>query len=779
MIRVVLAAFFGFWLVGVLLSVQLLIPDPPPPSSSPQPPQPQPSSSSQSTSSPISSLASQTEQLSQLLALKRSKLRRLAIRARIAAEAEADRARTANNTTPLATLTRATDNTDDENGWRRFLAAAHARSERFRELVAVRAAAIRSAAASDRRHAFCLDSVPWCYAPLPPAPPAPPGDGDELKWLELEFAQLNRPLVFGDDDAAVDAPRRRSALFTLTPGRSGTQFFRHLLGAAANVSCFKPETRSTNVPIAAHDPINCTSYFLEPRRATQALRHDVKVGSVLSVLTHFRMPPTLHYCEVNSVTVKAWSDVLVGSALWRDVVDAPINFVVLRRNMARNVKSLVETRWLDSPSDRCSRMAYAAGEPAAFLPRCPDSDSVVDRTIAHLFDVEARTQALVLRAVRLEAARRASATPLAGLSPRALAALRGAGHSRVFEVCLEQLSPEAIADAVRAEGTLADAAIAERAASLARKNAVTLLDDMRYDVRQPVLDQVLSRSWTGDEATLDLFEGGSLDLSPKVRRVSLDMLTPDFIQGRIDAYRARCAAAGIVLPDAPQAAADGCSALKPLPADGTRVRSPRHAPYNKFGAVSATTFRPSTAAPATATPAPSSTTTSAASKAKHTLPSVMPPIAEDWADSEGQSDEDDSFGDDANASLQFFDSSVADNDDAAAHEQQLAALNAVQRRSRRIVPSPTPADAQPPHVRSSSANLAEPPLGAIHQRAAVPALLRATRGNADDVAGALADLHELEQAGAQNRDAFSLRRAFERLDELADVDAQRLRGKQL
>jgi hypothetical protein len=37
---------------------------------------------------------------------------------------------------------------------------------------------------------------------------------------------------------------------------------------------------------------------------SQAWRHAVKVGSIISILKHFRTPPGLHHCEVNPVLVK-------------------------------------------------------------------------------------------------------------------------------------------------------------------------------------------------------------------------------------------------------------------------------------------------------------------------------------------------------------------------------------------------------------------------------------------------------------------------------------------
>jgi hypothetical protein len=849
-----LALLFGFWLVGTLLSVQLLLLAPP--ATPPPPPPPLPSVPPSSPDNVVDELSSQLAQVSQLLALKRTKLRRLATRARIVAEADAERAAVSDGGKSNASVGSGSDQLASAAGLsafdaflRRIGPPAHARMELFRRVVSLRSDVIRADlldgptddGVDRRRHGFCIDHVPWCYAPVAPAPPLPPADADDLKWLELELAQLNRSLTFAAE-LPPPVPSQRTAIFTLTSGRSGTQYFRHLLGTAANVSCFKPALHSTNAPISAQDPINCTSFFREPRQATQAHRHDAKIGSVVSVLTHFRMPRSTHYCEVNPVTVKAWSDVLVGSSLMRELVDLPTNFVVLRRNMALTVKSMVELRWLDESPERCPRMMYDVGEPASFLARCdlrngkPDGArwDVIDRTIAHLFDVEARTQAMVLRALRLEAARRVvPPPPPAALSARARDALRGATNARVFEVCLEQLSPEAITAAMRADnGTLDDMLtplISARALRLARKNIATLLEDMQYQVRSDALEQITARSWTNDDAAIDL-EGGVLDMSLAARRVPLAILTPEYIQSRIDAFRSRCTANGVALPDAPHAAVDGCSALTPLPISGTRVWSPRNAPYNRA-------VMPSATKPSPTSTTTTATTTTSTTKARRTL-QVVPPINEDEIgeedeDQEEKEEEEEPFSDDGE--LRFFESDAngGDVDDAAAlHEQQLAALNAVHR-SRRLAPFPPPpsplvvAKAQPPlplfnelnfqalrqrssqhsdresseellsapipplppapHVRSSAASVpaliahqleAAAAFGAIHaQRSNLP--LRAGRDDRD-VGGALADL---QQAAEKNRHGFDVRRAFERLNQLTakqqeDETQQRLRGRQ-
>jgi hypothetical protein len=222
----------------------------------------------------------------------------------------------------------------------------------------------------DKRTRSVSPTRPGATRRCPRAPPLPPADTDDLAWLEAEF-RLRRLAAW-----SISMPRRSfrhacaGAAVAAVHAHAGP-LGHALLQArarhcATNVSCFHPP-KASDRPLSSHDPIRCGVDFHEPRNATHAHRHAVKAGSLVSILKHFRMPPHWHYCEVNPVTVKQWSDVLVGSPLLRDAADRPTNLIVLRRNMARTAKSMIEAGWFSTAVEppgvpvaeqRCARMLY-------------------------------------------------------------------------------------------------------------------------------------------------------------------------------------------------------------------------------------------------------------------------------------------------------------------------------------------------------------------------------------------------------------------------------------
>lgn len=120
----------------------------------------------------------------------------------------------------------------------------------------------------------------------------------------------------------------------------------------------------------------------------------------------------------------------------------------------------------ETSASRCSHMLYEINDAVSFLQQCRSGHSgndddadrwdVLDRAIAHVFDVEARTQvnptsrwkqnfqqktcvqALVRRSLRLNALRTKNRDEMEQMSHEVQSVYSGAGDTKVFEICLEQ-----------------------------------------------------------------------------------------------------------------------------------------------------------------------------------------------------------------------------------------------------------------------------------------------------------------------------------------------------
>lgn len=219
-------------------------------------------------------------------------------------------------------------------------------------------------------------------------------------------------------------------------------------------------------------------------RPQQHGRHSaqhVGVAGVANSLAHTN-EPTRHIRLSLSPSLNQW---FVGSTMPPHAPDraaADNDELDAARERARCDHALYEQVARLACADLLARLTWPAQTDAAsFLAQCragndssaAPADDAIDRAIAHLFDVEARTQALVRRALRFNALRHGmlsggiDATRLSARAAQLLLRRRppaddaddaepvvvAPAAARVASVCLEQLSAEAIADALALNAT--------------------------------------------------------------------------------------------------------------------------------------------------------------------------------------------------------------------------------------------------------------------------------------------------------------------------------------
>lgn len=169
--------------------------------------------------------------------------------------------------------------------------------------------------------------------------------------------------------------RRRSFVFVISPGRSGSQFVARLLDATADAA-------------AVHEPRpRMNGAFLrglsEERLAATYARRRVKLVQLLTAVA--ALPQGHTYVETSHMFVKTFYDVVLDYFL-------EVKLVHLRRSVPRVMRSFAELGYFSDGSTHWRHWMHDPYESEPLLtPAVPRADAdAFDRILAYLADIEAR-----------------------------------------------------------------------------------------------------------------------------------------------------------------------------------------------------------------------------------------------------------------------------------------------------------------------------------------------------------------------------------------------------
>ena len=174
--------------------------------------------------------------------------------------------------------------------------------------------------------------------------------------------------------------RNRKVIFCVNSGRVGSGYLARLLATADDVVAFhEPRPRMTG------------GFLRKVEAAPLHSSYDSRSVKVIGVCRQLAgLSKSVTYAETNHMFVKAFYDV---------ILDAFVNakVIVLRRNMARTLKSIVELGYFSDSSWHWRIWMQSQDSRFAAIP-APGSFKeldAVDRAIAYLLDVEGRAAQLV------------------------------------------------------------------------------------------------------------------------------------------------------------------------------------------------------------------------------------------------------------------------------------------------------------------------------------------------------------------------------------------------
>lgn len=179
--------------------------------------------------------------------------------------------------------------------------------------------------------------------------------------------------------ATLDSSKPRF-LFCINPGRSGSRYLSGLFGSVAEVASFHEA------------PPPMTGDFLrlaerQPYPETYAARRH-KADACRALLA--AEPGKNVYAETNHMFIKTFFDVVVNEL----APGASVGVVILRRELARTVKSFVELGiYTERNHAWPDWMGSVEATTRAVDPAVPEKTlTSIERTVAYLVDIEARAQ---------------------------------------------------------------------------------------------------------------------------------------------------------------------------------------------------------------------------------------------------------------------------------------------------------------------------------------------------------------------------------------------------
>jgi len=195
------------------------------------------------------------------------------------------------------------------------------------------------------------------------------------------FASFDR---IGEIDAlrAAILPRvsHRRVIFCINPGRCGSAYLANLLATV-------PHARSHHEPRPAMNGKYLALIDAAPLSESRARRSIKCLAVAADLLLHPRAP---FYSETNHMFIKTFCDVVVDD--FRDV-----DVIVLRRDPAAVLKSMIELMWFSNASNTWQAWASVpGGANSASLPVAHERElDQFDRAISYLVDIEARTSRFI------------------------------------------------------------------------------------------------------------------------------------------------------------------------------------------------------------------------------------------------------------------------------------------------------------------------------------------------------------------------------------------------
>lgn len=170
-------------------------------------------------------------------------------------------------------------------------------------------------------------------------------------------------------------PDNHRLFFCINSGRAGSEYLARLLGTAPGVLSFhEAEPRMIGPYLDMINRAPYTSSFEERRIKSFAIREILR-----------QAPPETIYSETNHMFIKTFFDVVV-----EDFDNVEV--IVLRRELARVLKSFMELRYFTPANQAWPRWLSAPNAATAAIPCIDDPTRLdpYDLAIAYLIDIEAR-----------------------------------------------------------------------------------------------------------------------------------------------------------------------------------------------------------------------------------------------------------------------------------------------------------------------------------------------------------------------------------------------------
>jgi hypothetical protein len=166
-------------------------------------------------------------------------------------------------------------------------------------------------------------------------------------------------------------------LFSINPGRSGSQYLAELLGTAEEVTSFHE----------AEPPMNGSFLHMinELPYDRTVKKRRIKCNAIKKILNG--LPAGQIYCETNHMFIKTFFDVVIKE--FRNV-----DVIILRRELSHVLKSFVELGYFSSKNTAWPDWMSSPNAQTRAI-NCIDKDENLDQydlCIAYLLDIEARAR---------------------------------------------------------------------------------------------------------------------------------------------------------------------------------------------------------------------------------------------------------------------------------------------------------------------------------------------------------------------------------------------------
>ncbi|GJQ24528.1 hypothetical protein BIY37_03870 [Candidatus Brocadia sapporoensis] len=166
-------------------------------------------------------------------------------------------------------------------------------------------------------------------------------------------------------------------LFSINPGRSGSQYLAELLGTAEEVTSFHE----------AEPPMNGSFLHMinELPYDRTAKKRRIKCNAIKKILNG--LPAGQIYCETNHMFIKTFYDVVIKEF-------KNIGVIILRRELSHVLKSFVELGYFSSKNTAWPDWMSSPNAQTRAI-NCIDKDENLDQydlCIAYLLDIEARAR---------------------------------------------------------------------------------------------------------------------------------------------------------------------------------------------------------------------------------------------------------------------------------------------------------------------------------------------------------------------------------------------------